>query len=162
MQGLKRMSEEAMKELYPAPTDEWADPVESDDVEMALIRPMLAQTSIESTPLRLAYNADAASWTPEAFHGAVNTFGAAVVIAQTAGGAIVGGYNPQGVSPGAALVAPPSIESIIIGRITVAAPGFAQSLWPRQASHRPQGRSVRKAMLDLMRGQASVVDLPPH
>jgi hypothetical protein len=99
MQGLKRLSEDAMKELYPATTDEWAGPVASDDEEMSLIRPLLAQTSIETAPLRLAYDADAMAWTPDAFHGAVNTFGAAVVISKTVGGAIVGGYNPQGMMP---------------------------------------------------------------
>lgn len=57
---------------------------------------MLAQTSIEGVPLRLAYDAEQDGWTPEAFHNAVNTFGAAVVIAETTGGAILGGYNPSG------------------------------------------------------------------
>jgi hypothetical protein len=96
MQGLKRLSEDAIKELYQATTDTWAEPVATDDAEMSLIRPMLAQTAIESAPLRLAYDAERDGWNPEAFHAAVNTFGAAVVIAQTAGGAIVGGYNPSG------------------------------------------------------------------
>lgn len=96
LQGMKRMSEDAIKELYPATTDTWAEPVSTDDEEMALIRPMLAQTSIESVPLRLAYDAERDGWTPEAFHTAVNTFGAAVVIAKTAGGAVLGGYNPSG------------------------------------------------------------------
>eukprot|EP00892_Ulva_mutabilis_P006174 jgi/Ulvmu1/3929/UM018_0152.1 len=94
--GLKRLSEEAAKELYPATTDEWAQPVEGDDDEGALLRPMLAQTSIEATPLRLAYDADRDGWSADAFHRAVNTFGAAVVVAGTSGGAIVGGYNPSG------------------------------------------------------------------
>ena len=96
VQGLKRLSEDAIKELYPATTDTWAEPVSSDDKEMALIRPMLAQTAIESAPLRLAYDADRDGWTAEAFHAAVNTFGAAVVIAETSGGAVLGGYNPSG------------------------------------------------------------------
>lgn len=85
-----------MKELYAATTDQWAEPVAEDDQEMALIRPMLAQTSIERVPLRLAYNAERDGWTAEAFHAAVNTFGASVVIAETAGGAVLGGYNPSG------------------------------------------------------------------
>jgi hypothetical protein len=96
VQGLKRLSEDAIKELYQAPTDTWAEPLATDDDEMSLIRPMLVQTSIESVPLRLAYDAEQDGWTPEAFHTAVNTFGAAVVIAQTTGGAVVGGYNPSG------------------------------------------------------------------
>lgn len=96
LQGLKRLSEDAIKELYQATTDSWAEPVSADDDEMSLIRPMLAQTSLESTPLRLAYDAERDGWTPAAFHAAVNTFGAAVVIAETTGGAILGGYNPSG------------------------------------------------------------------
>lgn len=57
---------------------------------------MLAQTSIEVDPLRLAYDADRDGWNSGAFHKAVNTFGAAVVVAETCGGAIIGGYNPSG------------------------------------------------------------------
>lgn len=96
MQGLKRLSEDAAKELYPATTDEWAKPVKGDDLEESVLRPMLAKTSIEQSPLRLAYDAEKDGWNAEAFHQAVNTFGAAVVVAETAGGAIVGGYNPSG------------------------------------------------------------------
>lgn len=98
MQGLKRLSDEAAKELYPATTEEWAQPLEGEGAEESMLRPMLAQTSIETSPLRLAYDADSNGWTPEAFHEAVNTFGAAIVVAETVGGAIVGGYNPAGAS----------------------------------------------------------------
>lgn len=45
---------------------------------------------------RLAYDANRDGWSSEAFHAAVDTFGAAVVVATTAGGSICGGYNPRG------------------------------------------------------------------
>ena len=90
------MASEDRKEWYPATTDTWADLLPSDDGEMAVIRPMLANTSLETSPLRLAYDADEHGWSAGAFHGKVNTFGAAVVIGETQGGAVVGGYNPSG------------------------------------------------------------------
>lgn len=45
---------------------------------------------------RLAYSADEHGWSAAAFHGQVDTYGAAVVLARTAGGAVFGGYNPRG------------------------------------------------------------------
>lgn len=50
--GMQRMSEESMHELYPATTTEFADPVSTDDKEMALFRGLLAKTRIASLPLR--------------------------------------------------------------------------------------------------------------
>lgn len=47
-------------------------------------------------PLRCAYDANKHGWTASAFHERVNTFGAAVVVAKTEGGAVIGGYNPSG------------------------------------------------------------------
>jgi hypothetical protein len=44
----------------------------------------------------LAYSAEEHGWSAEAFHGRVNTYGAALVLGRTAGGAIFGGYNPRG------------------------------------------------------------------
>lgn len=82
--------------MYPAVIGEWAELLPSDEGEVALIRPLLAATAIENVPLRLAYDADRDGWTAEAFHDKVNTFGAAVVIAETVGGAVLGGYNPSG------------------------------------------------------------------
>lgn len=52
--GLQRMSDESMNELYPATTTEFADPVPTDDPEMALFRPLLAKTRLAALPLRLA------------------------------------------------------------------------------------------------------------
>ncbi|KAL4458167.1 hypothetical protein ABPG75_013032 [Micractinium tetrahymenae] len=94
--GLKRLSDDAAKELYPAVTDVWAEPVEGDAEDVAALRPLLAQTQLESVPLRLAYDADRDGWSAAAFHSAVDTFGAALVVAQTEGGALVGGYNARG------------------------------------------------------------------
>ena len=80
--GLKRLSDEAAKELYPATTDQWAEPLPGDGPDMAVLRPLLAQTQLESAPLRLAYDADSDGWTPDAFH-AVDGFGATLVVAET-------------------------------------------------------------------------------
>lgn len=94
--GLKRLSDDAAKELYPAVTDVFAAPVEGDDEDVALLRPLLAQTQLESAPLRLAYDADNDGWSAEAFHSRVDAFGATLILAQTEGGAVVGGYNSRG------------------------------------------------------------------
>jgi hypothetical protein len=50
--GMKRMSEEALAEQYPATTTEFADPVEGDTPDVAAFRPLLARTRLESRPLR--------------------------------------------------------------------------------------------------------------
>lgn len=50
--GMRRMSEEAMLEQYPATTTEFADPVDSDDETMAIVRPLLAQTRLQKVSLR--------------------------------------------------------------------------------------------------------------
>lgn len=84
--GLARLSDEAAKELYPAVTDSWADPQPSDTPDVAVLRPLLKQTQLESVPLRLAFDADADGWTPAAFHAAVDAFGAALVVAETGAG----------------------------------------------------------------------------
>lgn len=71
----------------PAATDVWAEPVEGDAEDVAALRPLLAQTQLERVPLRLAYDAERDGWTAAAFHGRVDTFGAALVVAQTGTGA---------------------------------------------------------------------------
>ena len=50
--GMKRMSDEAMMEQYPATLTEFAEPLESDDEVMQAFRPLLAQTRLEKLPLR--------------------------------------------------------------------------------------------------------------
>ena len=94
--GMKRLTAEDQPEMYPAVTDEWAGPMDGDSPEVALLRPLLAKTQLERLPLRLAYDADIDGWTAEAFHAKVNTFGAGLLVARTAGGAVCGGYNPRG------------------------------------------------------------------
>ncbi|KAI3425718.1 hypothetical protein D9Q98_007694 [Chlorella vulgaris] len=94
--GLKRLSGDAAKELYPAVTDEFAAPLPGDSADVAQLRPLLAQTQLEGVPLRLAFDAERDGWSPQAFHERVDGFGAALVVAETAGGATIGGYNARG------------------------------------------------------------------
>ena len=94
--GLKRLTGAALSEQYEAPTDVFADAVEGDDEEVALFRPLLAATLLEASPLELAYDAAVHGWTAQAFHERVDGRGGAVVLAETAGGALVGSYVPRG------------------------------------------------------------------
>lgn len=91
--GMKRLD---VPEMFGPVLDRWAAPMKDDTAEVALIRPLLAGTQLESTSLRLAYSADRDGWSAQAFHDNVNTFGAGIVVVRTAGGAVVGGYNPRG------------------------------------------------------------------
>ena len=50
--GMKRMSDEAMMEQYPATLTELAEALDSDDKTMQIFRPLLAQTRLERLPLR--------------------------------------------------------------------------------------------------------------
>ena len=52
--GMKRMSDEALLEQYPATLTEFAAPVDSDDGTVANFRPLLAQTRLQRLPLRYA------------------------------------------------------------------------------------------------------------
>mmetsp|Transcript_16447 Transcript_16447/g.41743 ORF Transcript_16447/g.41743 Transcript_16447/m.41743 type:complete len:308 (-) Transcript_16447:34-957(-) len=94
--GMKRMGYEEFPEVYPATTTEFAAPVEGDDAEVALFRPLLARTQLEEKELMLCYSAEECGWDPDAFHRSVDSMGAAVVMGRTAGGAVFGGYNPKG------------------------------------------------------------------
>lgn len=94
--GLKRFGKERFPEQYPATIDEWADPVASDDKEMALLRPLLKNTNLEERGLRLAYSANRNGWNPVSFHKAVDKQGPSLVVATTTSGQLVGGYNPKG------------------------------------------------------------------
>ena len=91
--GLKRLDN---PEMYPATTTEFAAAVPGDSPEVAAFRPLLARTQLEARPLRLAYDANRDGWSAARFHEGCDTFGAAVVLARTAGGAVCGGYNPRG------------------------------------------------------------------
>jgi hypothetical protein len=91
--GMKRLD---VPEMFGPVLDRWADPVEGDTGSAVIIRPLLAGTQLESTNLRLAYSAERDGWSAAAFHERVNTFGAGIVVLRTAGGALIGGYNPRG------------------------------------------------------------------
>lgn len=94
--GLKRFDRDRFPELYPATLTETAPPVDGDTDEVATFRPLLARTQLAARRLRLVYDAAADGWTAAAFHDRVDRGGASVVLARTAGGAVVGGYNPKG------------------------------------------------------------------
>ena len=94
--GLKRMNKTDWPDQYPAVVGEVAAPVEGDAPEAALLRPLLRQTQLEFQPLALAYDAEQHGWSEEAFHQRLDGMGAAVLVMQTAGGSICGGYNPKG------------------------------------------------------------------
>lgn len=93
---MKRMSEEALLEQYPATVTEFAEAVDSDDSIMKTFRPLLAQTRLQKMSLRLAYSAKKDGWSCATFHRKVDTYGSAVVLAQSQAGAVFGGYNPRG------------------------------------------------------------------
>ena len=94
--GLKRFGQADFPEQYPATTDTWAEPVQGDDKEVALLRPLLKNTNLERRRLRLAYNANSNGWNAQAFHKAVDKKGPSLVVLTTTSGRVVGGYNPKG------------------------------------------------------------------
>ncbi|CAB9500861.1 TLD [Seminavis robusta] len=94
--GLKRFGADRFPEQYPATTTEFAEPVDSDDKEMALLRPLLKNTNLETRALKLVYNANRNGWNPAAFHRAVDKKGPSLVVCTTSGGLVCGGYNPKG------------------------------------------------------------------
>jgi hypothetical protein len=55
--------------------DEWADPVENDSAEVAVLRPMLKNTNLEFRGLRLTYSANRDGWNAAAFHEKVDKQG---------------------------------------------------------------------------------------
>lgn len=93
--GLKRFDRDRFPELYPATLDEFAEPMASDTSEIALFRPLLARTQLQSRDIQLLYDANQDGWSAEVFHQALDRKGASVVMARTAG-AVFGGYNPKG------------------------------------------------------------------
>jgi len=91
-----RFGPDRFPEQYPATKTEWADPVETDDTDMARIRPVLKNTNLESRGLRLTYNANRNGWTAEKFHAAVDKQGPGLVVCTTTDGLLCGGYSPKG------------------------------------------------------------------
>jgi len=94
--GLKRFNKETFPDQFPATLTEFAEPVAGDSKEVAIFRPYLKQTELESRNLKLVYDAKRNGWKANAFHKAVDKKGPGVIFAKTAGGAVIGGYNPKG------------------------------------------------------------------
>jgi TLD len=94
--GLKRFGAERFPEQYPATITEWAAPLATDDKEMAMLRPLLKNTNLETRALQLVYNANRNGWNPTAFHKAVDKKGPSLVVCTTTSGVVCGGYNPKG------------------------------------------------------------------
>ena len=94
--GMARFGSERFPEQYPAVKDEWAEPVETDDKEMQIIRPFLKNTNLERRGLKLSYDANRDGWDPIVFHQLVDKKGGAVVLCETRMGIVCGGYNPKG------------------------------------------------------------------
>jgi hypothetical protein len=109
--GLQRMTKADWPDQWPAVVDEFAEPVEGDAGEVALLRPLLRQTQarlaldalcarhaadarllqLERQPLALAYDASVHGWSSSAFHTQMDGLGAAVLVLETEGGALCGG-----------------------------------------------------------------------
>lgn len=94
--GLARFGSERFPEQYPATKDEWAEPVDTDDRDMKILRPFLKNTNLESRALRLTYDANRDGWDAASFHNAVDKKGGAIVMCVTRMGITCGGYNPKG------------------------------------------------------------------
>ena len=88
---MARFGSERFPEQYPAVLDEWADPVESDNAEMASIRPLLKNTNLESRSLRLVYDANRDGWDATSFHSKVDRQSGGVVLCTTRSGIKCGG-----------------------------------------------------------------------
>ena len=94
--GMKRFGREKFPEQYPAVIDEWAEPLATDDKDMAVLRPMLKNTNLETRSLKLTYSANRDGWNPVAFHKKVDKLGGGIVVCTTTDGLVCGGYNPKG------------------------------------------------------------------
>ncbi|KAL3919970.1 MAG: hypothetical protein SGILL_003491 [Bacillariaceae sp.] len=94
--GMKRFGREQFPEQYPATVDEFAEPVASDNKDMAIVRPLLKNTNLEFRGLKLTYDANRDGWTPEKFHNLVDKKGGGLVVCTTSDGLVCGGYNPKG------------------------------------------------------------------
>ena len=95
--GLKRFNSQRFPEQYPATTTDFdVAPVESDNPEMAGLRPLLKNTNLETRGLRLTFDANKNGWDATKFHQAVDKQGPALVVCQTRQGLMCGGYNPKG------------------------------------------------------------------
>lgn len=91
-----RMTSTKFPEQYPATKDEWAEPVAADNKEMAVVRPVLKNTNLETRGLKLSYSGAKNGWNADAFHKAVDKKGGGLVVCTTKDGLLCGGYNPKG------------------------------------------------------------------
>lgn len=82
---------ERFPEQYPAVLDEWAEPVASDNAEMAALRPLLKNTNLEFRDLKLTYSANRDGWNANSFHKKVDKLGGALVVCTTSDGLVCGG-----------------------------------------------------------------------
>ena len=82
---------ERFPEQYPAVLDQWADPVESDDKDMAVLRGMLKNTNLEERGLKLTYSANRDGWSATSFHKKVDKLGGGLVVCTTTDGLVCGG-----------------------------------------------------------------------
>lgn len=93
---MRRLEGAALAEQYPATVDVFAEELKGfDAAEVAPIRRLLKNTRLEKVPLELAFDADRDGWSCESFLAKVATRGANVVVAETVGGAVIGGYAPR-------------------------------------------------------------------
>ena len=68
--GLTRMTKEEWPDQWVA-VEEMADPLDGEDGEPALLRPLLKQTQLCFLPLTLVFDADIHGWSNTAFHECV-------------------------------------------------------------------------------------------
>ena len=94
VQGIARTA--SAPDTYPATKTEFAAPVEGDSAAIAHLRPLLKNTNLEFLSLRKAYDASSDGWSAEAFHSKVDLTGPCLVVCETEGGAVCGGYAPKG------------------------------------------------------------------
>jgi len=94
VQGIARTA--SAPDTYPATKTEFAAPVEGDSAAIAHLRPLLKNSNLEFLSLRKAYDASSDGWSAEAFHSKVDLTGPCLVVCETAGGAVCGGYAPKG------------------------------------------------------------------
>ncbi|KAI7841731.1 hypothetical protein COHA_004597 [Chlorella ohadii] len=64
--------------------------------EQALLQGVIEGAELAGATLALAYDAQRDGWSADAFHAKVDGQGPALVVALTAGGALIGGYHPLG------------------------------------------------------------------
>eukprot|EP00798_Chlamydomonas_sp_ICE-L_P016583 gene16583-22817_t len=93
--GLKRINFDELPDQV-VEVNRLAAPVEGDSGDVTFIRPLLAGTQLETKPMKMVYQASVDGWNAQAFHQGVDDAGPAVVVAFSEGGAVAGGYNPEG------------------------------------------------------------------